>query len=315
MSNAPELPNLQALLDEIAREAPFASIASLNARLAHRVQQYNTTPQPELGGLSPDQMAQLLYGDWTSVGAFRVVGSAPPTLLLEVPIVADARTIMAYVEANAPVKLTPKGNLTRAAVAALAPQLRTMARKEDLTSIVDARIRNEDDVRWLPIVRHLLLFARLLTKRKGLLLSARGRGLLPEVQAGALFVELFCTFFRQFNLQYLYGGQAHPGLQHTIAYSFYQLSHLTREWTDSTQLAEQAWLASARDPMSAWEREHTDMRPYAFRYRVLEPLVHFGLLERRELPGDDPWRKRVEFRQTALYGQVLQCPFTAPAPR
>ena len=72
---------LQALLDEMARDAPFPSIDALNARLAQRMQQYNTTPQPELGGLSPDQAAQLLYGDWATVGAFRVTGEAAPEAL------------------------------------------------------------------------------------------------------------------------------------------------------------------------------------------------------------------------------------------
>jgi hypothetical protein len=304
--------DLQAMLDEMEREAPFSSLDALNARLVQRMQQYNTTPQPELGGLSPDQTAQLLYGDWATAGAFRVSGEAAPAALLAVPIVADARLLMTYLDANGPVKLTPKGNLTRAAVAELAPQLRTEALNEEAFDLAPLPVRNEDDVRWLPVLKHVLLFGKLATKRKGLLLSARGRTLLPEPQVGALFVELFRTFFRQFDLQYLYSGTPHLGLQQTLPYTFYQLGRTAHDWTPLVPLAEAAWLLSARDPFASWERDHPEARFNAFRYRVLEPLVHFGLLERRLLPAEALYLRRAEFRRTSLYAQLLRFAFTAP---
>lgn len=303
---------LQALLDEMARDAPFPSIDALNARLAQRMQQYNTTPQPELGGLSPDQAAQLLYGDWATVGAFRVTGEAAPEALLAVPIVADARLLMAYLGANGPVKLTPKGNLTRAAVAELAPQLRSEALLEERGGLAPLPVRNEDDVRWLPVLKHILLFGKLATKRKGLLLSARGRALLPEPQVGSLFVELFLTFFRQFDLRYLYSGTPHLGLQQTLPYAFFQIGRTAHDWTPFAPLADAAWLQSARDPFASWERDHPEARFNAFRYRVLEPLVLFGLLERRLLPAAAPYLRRAEYRCTPLYSQLLRFAFDVP---
>ncbi len=229
--------------------------------------------------------------------------------MCDIPLVADARTILGFVAANTPVKLTPAGNLQRAAVASLVPQLRTRAENAELTGVPDTSIRNEDDVRWLPIVRHVLLFAKLLGKRKGLVLSARGRELLDDARAGELFDVLFRTFFRQFDLSYLYADHRHAGLQQTIAYSFYQLSRVEAEWISDKVLAERAWLASARDPMNAFEVQYGDMREAAFRYRVLEPLVMFGLLERRLLPGAEPWLKQAEFRRTALFDALLRFEF------
>jgi hypothetical protein len=308
MSRPPRPEGVQAILDDLSNGI-FSSTEAVNQHLARRMGEYNRTPQPELGGLSPDQTAQLLYGDWTSTGALRAVGNAPIEQLCEIPIVADARTILDFVAANTPVKLTPAGNLQRGAVAALVPRLRTSAENADLTGIDDARIRNEDDVRWLPIVRHVLLFAKLLTKRKGLVLTARGRALRADERAGDLFETLFRTFFRQFDLSYLYADHRHAGLQQTIAYSFYQLRRVDAEWISEKVLAERAWLASARDPMNAFELQYGDMRDAAFRYRVLEPLVLFGLLERRLLPGVERWLPRAEFRRTALFDALLRFEF------
>jgi hypothetical protein len=312
MPKEPLPPDLQAILDQIARSTPFLSEAALNRLVLQRLDEYNRTPQVELGGLSPHHVAQLLHGDWATQGAMRVSGEAPPAQLLNISIVADARAILAFVAENAPLKLTAKGNLSRAAVETLVPQLRTEAKDEELLRLPPASVRNEDDIRWLPVIRHVLLFAKLLSKRKGVILSARGRDMLGEGAAGALFVRLFLTFFRQFDLQYLYGGEEHQGLQQTLAYSFYQLSRADNGWASSELLAEYAWLPSARDPMSEWERNHVDMRHYAFRYRVLDPLAHFGLLDRRVGSVDDPLRRSVEFRRTPLFDQLLRFTFHEP---
>ena len=59
-------PELQAIIDEIGRGPPFASVEEVNRVLADRMREYNASPQSALGGLSPDEMGQLLYGDWMS---------------------------------------------------------------------------------------------------------------------------------------------------------------------------------------------------------------------------------------------------------
>lgn len=302
-------PGIQAILDDLATGIPFDSLEAVQQHLARRMEEYNTQPQVELGGLSPDRVAQLLAGDWTSAGALRVADDAPLALLQDVPFLVDARTLLRFVADAAPVKLTPAGNLPRSAVSALVPQLRMAAGNADATGIPVAKVRNEGDVRWLPILRHVLLFARLLVKRKGLVLSKLGRELLDDERAGALYALLFRTFFREFDLRYLYLDARHAALQQTLAYSFYHLSRVAPEWTDSEELASRAWLDSARDPMLEWEARYGDMRHSAFRFRVLEPLVMFGVLEGRLLPGAERWFKRAEYRRTALFERVLRFEF------
>lgn len=313
MPTPPRPPGIQAIFDELASAPAFASLDEMNRHLARRMQEYNAKAQPELGGLSPLQMSQLLAGDWASTGALRVADDMSLDDLRDVAFLADARTLMRFVAEHAPVKLTAHGNLPRAAVATLVPQLR-MLRDEDDEEQADSPfppppIRNEGDVRRLVVLRHVLLFARILTKRKGLWLSKRGEQLLADGEAGALNALLFRTFFQSFDLRYLSGDNRHAGLQQTIAFSFHQLGQGGAEWVSAESLAERAWLESSRDPMSALELEFGDMRHYAFQNRVLEPLVMFGLLERRRIRGAERRQYRAEYRRTVLFQRVLRFAF------
>lgn len=302
-------PGVQAILDDIANGIPFDSLEAVNQHLARRMQEYNAAPQPELGGLSPERMRQLLSGDWSSTGVLRVVNDVPLALLQDVPLFEDARTLLRFVAEQAPVKLTQIGNLTRLAVATLFPQLRTAVENLDETGIPDERVRNEDDLYWLPILRHVLLFGKLLVKRKGLVITKQGRELLDDTRAGSLYAELIRTFFRVYDLRSMGADERHAGLQQTIAYTLYQLSRVKPEWTSAEELAARAWLESARDPMLEWERQSGDLRYFTFRRRVLDPLAMFGVLERRRLPGKMPYLPRAEYRRTPLYGRVLRFGF------
>ena len=72
MSSTSRPPELQAIIDEIGRAGPFALVEEVNRLFALRVREYNATPQAVLGGLSPDEIGQLLSGDWISQGALRL---------------------------------------------------------------------------------------------------------------------------------------------------------------------------------------------------------------------------------------------------
>jgi hypothetical protein len=72
-ANPPMLPpELQVILDSIQRGKPFRSIEEANRVLAERMREYNERPQDALSGLSPDEVAQLLNGDWRTQGALRL---------------------------------------------------------------------------------------------------------------------------------------------------------------------------------------------------------------------------------------------------
>ena len=182
-------PHIQALLDAIERAGPVSSIAELNRIAAQQMRGYNARPQAELGGLSPDQMQQLLYGDWMTQGALRLNDTLTAAETADIPSFADAGTILSYVRDNAPVKQTATKNLSRAAVAALLPLLRTNVLAREYLG--EFKQVNESDVHWLSILRHTLMFAGLLARRKGFVLTARGRRFLEPHRVGESFALLF----------------------------------------------------------------------------------------------------------------------------
>lgn len=295
-----------AALRELARqaveEAPNETIDAINQRLARRVEQYNLAPQPELGGLSPAAMAKLLYGDWSGSGGLRLNANLVPHELTESDMLHSARAVLRQL-AKGPMKQTQAGNLSRLEVLRLLPSLRVRFDAERFLAV--SKVINEYDVAWLHLLRHTLMTAGLVLRRKGFRITRLGRSFLPDAQMGSLFALLFETVFRRINLAVLDLTDRHLGLQSTVAYSFYRLRSVT-EWTSDDELADLAWLESAKDPMTPSESEFGDHRSATFRRRVLEPLAMFGLVEQRDLPGEAEWPRRFEYRKAPLFDRFLR---------
>ena len=300
-------PHIQAVLDAIAREGgPPASIEDLNAALARHLGEYNTRPQAELGGLSPDQMQQLLAGDWVTSGALRIRQDLTIDDMSAADFFADARSVMAYLREHGPVKPTARGNLPRTMVVALLPTLRTYAalQAEFTTEI---RVRNEDDLKWLPVLRHVLQFAGLLVRRNGFRLTRRGSELLDDSRAGELYAVLFQTLMQKLDLRALGTYDDHAGLQATLAYSLWRLPSCCADWTTPEQISNAAWLESAKDPLGPHDVAlDGDYRFWTFENRVLDPLVKFALVEMRTLPAEHTWPRKREYRVTPLYARFIR---------
>ena len=311
MTLPPRPPGLQAIFDQLAAGSAPRSLDALNRQLARQMQAYNAAPQAELGGLSPEQMHQLLSGDWAETGAMRVADDLPIELLRDVPLFADVRSVLRYIAEHAPVALTTRGNLTRAAVADLVPTLRILSDRDgdadagDRVPLPPQPIRNEGDAHWLVVIRHLLLMAKLVAKRKGLVISARGRKLLDDAQAGTLYALLFRTLFQRLDLRFLSNDDAHAGLQATIAWSFQQIAQGPSDWQTPQALAAHAWLDTARDLLPV-DDPRLRYEHYTFMHRVLDPLHLFGLLERRRVRGAQWWQDSFDYRRSALFGRVLR---------
>lgn len=309
MPSSSRPPELQAIIDEVMRLGEFASVDEVNRHLAERTRDYNAAPQADLGGLSPDEMSQLLYGDWTTSGALRLNETLALAELRDVAMLADARTLLEFVATTGPVKETAAKYLPPKVVAVLMPQLRLPGQLRFAAAHNEPAAKKESDHLWLSALRQTLMYAKLLARRAGLRVTPKGRELLGDDRAGALYALLFRTFFRELDLRFFSASDEHSGLQSTVAYSFLKLRTVAREWQTSEVLAQQAWLASAKDPASALDKEYGDLRHYAFRQRVLEPLVEFGLLEQRELPSERRWDATVEYRVTPLFDRFLRVSF------
>ncbi len=303
-SNLP--PELQAVLDLLGADLPpFSPRNDMERVMAARVQSYNSTPQQELGGLSPDVVHQLLNGDWKLKGALRLNERLTFDELASSAMLADARTLLAYVDAEGPIKETAGGHLARTGVAALLPRIRLPIRPDGWPE-EEAPI-HEGDVYWLPILRHVLIFAGLLERRKGIRITPLGIELLPPEHAGRLYALLFRTFFQRLELGSLSSFGDHARLQSTLAFSFYKLRTDARAWATYESLAVESWLDSAKDPPSGFKEDAQDLLSFTFKHRVLDPLEHFALLESRVVPrDDDQFDDEVEYRCTPLFDRFLR---------
>jgi hypothetical protein len=163
------------------------------------------------------------------------------------------------------------------------------------------KVVNERDVFGLHKLRIVLQLAGLIRKANGHFRTTRkGRSLLAEEAGGRLFVLLFHTYFRKYNLAYLDHFPELPQFQTTIPFSFYQLSHLADRWRDPQQLTAQLILPDVLQAIPV--SRYGDIASSLLRVRLLGPLEQFGLLECRYQEDPRYHIKRLfRIRVTTLY--------------
>lgn len=286
----------------------FESLEEAQAFFERATAAYNRQPQDELGGLSPAQMHDLLQGDWFTTGPLRLNLELEPDDVGDADLLVNARIFLTAVQEAGGIKATATGNLPRAFVALMLERQRFPAGYVEEIRRYNKTI-NEDDVYVLHVWRVILELAKLVRRFRGkFVLRPAGRELLAEGQAGTLYVRLFRTVFRELNLAYLNGGGPEsPGLQHTIALSLYRLSTAARDWRDPEELAGEVVLPEVYDEMV--DPQWDDAAPFRIATRLVEPLVWFGLLERRDLPSPNSFDRPYEVRKTALYDRFIRFRF------
>ena len=82
-------------MSENGQDLPPAVLDELNRRVAASAQAYNTAPDPEMGGLSPEQVSRLIYSDWGAPGgAVQVNADVPLPELVESAFFSQARAFL-----------------------------------------------------------------------------------------------------------------------------------------------------------------------------------------------------------------------------
>ena len=283
----------------------FESLEEAQAFIERAAAAYNQQPQDELGGLSPAQMHDLLQGDWFTAGPLRLNLEIGPDDVRDADLLANARTFLTAVQEAGGIRATSADNLPRAFVALMLERLRFPAgRVEDIRRY--HKTINERDVSVLHVLRVILEVAKLVRRLRGkFVLRPAGRELLAESRAGTLYVRLFRSVLREFNLAYLdrAGPESHA-LQYTIAFSLYRLSTAARDWRDPYELATEVVLPNVYDEMvdPRWD----NAAPIRIAARLLPPLVWFGLLERRDLPSPNSFDRPYQVRKTDLFDRFIR---------
>jgi hypothetical protein len=202
--------------------------------------------------------------------------------------------------ASGGLKLTTTGNLARAVVIDLCSALQW--RDDHIRTVFEiSKAVNEGDFTPLHFVRIVAQQARLLQRLRGkLIVTKLGRGVLDGQHSPELQAKLFYAAFWRTNLAY-FDRAAHPSWpQSHIGVVLWSLSACARDWQPPERLVRLCTL-----PVLDVIAMPPSFAVAAFDWRVLQPLVQFGLLERRDDPTDHRFAPDASYRKSALFDRFL----------
>ena len=296
----PDLPPGFQAIHSAFENGAFESLEEAQAFLDRKVAAYNTAPQDELHGLSPQQMHDLLQGDWESTGPLRLSTDLGEADLQGSVLFDNLRRFLRTMLEAGPVRATSAGNLNRAFVGQMLDQLRWETDYiEDLHRY--NKVVNEQDVDPLHVMRVVAGLAGLVTLRKrAFRVTKRGERALTTKGAGDAYARLFRTYFRSFNLAYLTRGPDVPEVQHSISFLLWSLCGMgAAAWT-ADEIRDRALPPFATEALDA-SGPHSFMPNLVIGARVLAPMADFGLLDRSDgEPVTDFGMKTTRYRHAAL---------------
>jgi len=298
----------------------FPSLDALNRHLQQRMAEYNTAPQDELGGLSPEQVARLIYTDWTIKGMKKGTVSHPEPpwaggLFLDpgIPLgdLADAmffqncRTFLFALREAGSLRATQTGNLPRAFVKAMRGKIKSRDPYDDQLDEY-YKAMNETDFWALHETRIVCQCGGLIRRAKGSFsLTKKRESMLEDRRAGRLFAHLFYTYFRKFNTAYRDRLPDTPRLQWLAAFTLCRLGVVARDWTAVSDLPDLVLLPAVRDELSEMKMPHFEEADYVS-FRILDPLVSFGLLDAQTVGILGRVQKMSSVRTTGLWDRLLE---------
>ena len=227
--------------------------------------------------------------NWNATdGPMRLSGRVPLADLEGSVFFVNLRRFLQVLAEEDGADATATGNLTRAFVGRMFERMELPSTFRESTLQV-CKVINEQDVWALHLARIVAECAGLVRRRsKRFALTAEGRKLLPDEQAGALYRAVFIAYFRRFDLTYDFRLRPVPAIQQTIAAVLWRLDSVARDWVPVRGLASQILLPKVHELLhAAMTHPAHDTEEWILGGHVLEPLVDLGLIE-REKPGE--WR-------------------------
>jgi hypothetical protein len=213
----------QSIADEIsaaAAEQPFESLEELNAFTSELMNERNRWARAEFCGLSPEQMAVLLYAPFTSPETVRFATDIEPG-----PDVEIMGIFLALVQAigESGLKATARGNLPLKFCKSMAQQLRETS--DDQRTLRIGGIRSETDLEQLHCTRLVAELAGLIRKYRGhFVLTRKCRDMLSGQNHGGLYLELFKSYTTQFSWAYRDMYPEAEIVQHSFLYTLFLLA-------------------------------------------------------------------------------------------
>lgn len=306
-SYSEELSDWHEFMQNALHGREFKEFENIHEYLSKTADEYNRRPIEEMGGLSPEQVSGLIYGDWADKhGAITFNTDLSLSELQEARIFQNARVFLSAILESDGAKATAKGNLNRKSVSEMLDAMNWPSGYLDNIRRVN-KVLNETDVTPLHALRIALELAGLLRLTKSTFnITSSGKKLLEDNRAGELYALLFITYFRDFNLSYADRMPENSALQDTIAFSFYMLAENANRWEQSQQIAPILLLPSVRTHMMksakhSWQEDFT----WLVQARILRPLESFGLLELQE-SRKGKILEGVKVRKTSLFDRFIK---------
>lgn len=286
---------------------PF-DLEKVNRLLAKASQVHNTTPDPQMGGLSPEQVFLLSYVPWNTEGSpLRLNAALSLSDAERSPFFCRARKLLCAIRDAGGVKGTSGRNLNRRFVGDMMRMVLTEEEQADINEYF--KVVNEPDAFPLHLARVVSELAKLLRLSKGVFAIPRKKLLLlaPE-RAGELFQDLFLAYFIKFNLAYLtrYGPEA-GCIQSYAGYTLYRLGVVADEWHSTDALVEEIMLPAVRSEVAAEIGDHSFWNVGdLLKHRIIIPLIDWGLLEGRyDNSESQRFKTLVSVRITPLFRDYL----------
>ncbi len=283
----------------------FDSIDALNDHLQEVMTQRNTSPDFDMGGLSPEQVNRLIYSNWDDE-KFPLKFNKELKLkdLKHSPFFNNTRLFLnTLLELSNEITATATGNLNRKIVKLIFDKM--MVDDDDRDSILKYnKVINEDDVLPLHIIRIVCEQIGIIKKKsKKFYVVKKYQSFLSDSKAGELFYLLFYNYFRKFNLGYLDRLTELECIQNTLGYSLYRLGEECNNYQKIEKLPKKVFLPAVR--------EEIDKNPLLQRFpswvltsRIIEPLEEFGLLE-CQYKKDDLHSEVVKVRKSKLFDKFI----------
>ena len=260
--------------------------------------------------LDADSFSALRQGPTKPGAAIRLRTDTLEDDLSSSTIARNTVILLQHAAESAGLRLTATGNLTRATVADMIPQMEWPEfDKADMYRF--NKVINEPDFAPLHIVRVTALSAGLLRARRGrLVITKSGRDMLSPGQRGALLARLAITMFWTRSLAE-YGREilgAWP--QADIGVVLWSLCVSAADWQSPDALARLCTI-----PVNGILGSDWDVGATLLEARILRPLLWLGLIEHRQetIPGS-PFGRRHFYRKMPLFDKLIEFDITLEAP-
>ena len=223
----------------------------------------------------------LSQQDWAQKdGPMRLSGKLTIADYAHAPLATNVRVFMRQLEAEGgSTSATATGNLKRAFVERVFEDLDMPAPWRETIRHIN-KVINETDVSVLRLARVVADCGGFVIRRKNhFVLTAKGKKLLADSNAGEFYRALFIAYLRNFNLAYMQPRQDVPSIQHTMLAILWRIDAVLKEWTPFKGLAPRILMPLPLQHLRAAITSPYDTEESILIGYLIKPLFDLGLLE------------------------------------